>query len=538
MEVCTMRGKRVFALSVLMVLALITLYACGGGGSSDAPATTTITGSVFAAPVDAGSVSVKDTSDNTVAGPVTTATDGTFSIAVPTASLAADLVFESTGGTFTDEATGAVTTAATLGAVAPGGSLSTGSSVNIDPSSTIVFHLVTDHGKTINEAETAFQEAFGYTPDISIAPVNAPPSGTDMSGCLAGLRAITFSKLTEDLGLSPEHQFALLGALAWDLNDGQLDGVNGAAPVTIVAGTDMPEDIQNRFEHALTGLLSDSTINHTGLKPDQIEMLPFSTVALTDTYRVEYVPGMMAAQQGKTTFKIRITRRSDGSAATGLAVSLMPMMYMATHNHSSPVDTVTEDVNDSGAYICTVYYLMASMMSGSSMGYWELKVMIGGMQGETATFYPVVDMAMGSDTVRATLKGQTDLIFSSMTGTENRTYYLFNDGVDVSSFDLFIAAKESMMSYPAISAGTVLYDESGTQWTVNPIDVSVSTDETNWIPATDYTGGHWSVSGLSGLSAGVTGTIYVKITINGEQKTTDGSAVSGANGYAAFTVTP
>jgi len=531
-----MRGKRFFALSALMVLALIALYACGGG-SSDSLATTTITGSVFAAPVDGASVSVKDTSGNTVAGPVTTATDGTFSIVVPTASLAADLVFESTGGTFTDEATGAVTTAATLGAVAPGGSLSSGSSVNIDPSSTIVYHMVTAHGKTINEAETDFQGAFGYTPDISITPVNAPPSGTDMSGCLSGLRAITFSKLTEDLGLTPEHQFALLGALAGDLDDGQLDGINGAAPVTIVTGTNMPEDIQNRFEHALTWLLSDSTVNHTGLTPDQIEILPFSKVALTDTYRVEYVPGMMAAQQGKTTFKIRITRRSDGSAATGLAVSLMPMMYMTAHNHSSPVDTVTEDVNDSGTYICTVYYLMASMMSGSSMGYWELKVMIGGMQGETATFYPVVGMAMGSDTVRATLKGQNDLI-ASMTGTENRTYYLFNDGVDVSSFDLFIAAKESMMSYPAISAGTVLHDESGATWTVNPIEVAVSTDETNWIPATDYTGGHWSVSGLSGLTADVTGTIYIKITINGEQKTTDGSAVSGANGYAAFTVTP
>jgi len=394
--------------------------------------------------------------------------------------------------------------------------------------------MVTAHGKTINEAETAFQGAFGYTPDISITPVNAPPSGTDMSGCLSGLRAITFSKLTEDLGLAPEHQFDLLGALAGDLDDGQLDGMNGAAPVTIVAGTDMPEDIQNRFEHALTGLLSDSTVNHTGLTPDQIEMLPFSKVALTDTYRLEYVPGMMAAQQGKTTFKIRITIRNDGSPAAGLGVSLMPMMYMAAHNHSTPVDSVTEDGANPGTYICSVYYLMAS---GSSMGYWELKVMVGGMMGETATFYPSVGMAMGADTVRAILKGQSDMI-TGMLGPENRTYYLFNDGADSSSFNFFIAAKESMMNYPAISTGTVLHDESGTQWTVNPIEVSVSTDETNWIPATDYTGGHWSVSGLSGLTAGTTGTIYVKITINGEQKTTDGSAVSVTNGYAAFTVTP
>ena len=47
-------------------------------------------------------------------------------------------------------------------------------SVNIDPSTTIICDLVTKSGKTAGEAQTIFNKAFGYTPDISIAPKNAP----------------------------------------------------------------------------------------------------------------------------------------------------------------------------------------------------------------------------------------------------------------------------------------------------------------------------------------------------------------------------
>jgi hypothetical protein len=261
-------------------------------------------------------------------------------------------------------------------------------------------------------------------------------------------------------------------------------------------------------------------------------------VELTDSYSVEYVPGMKAAAAGMTTFKIVITDLSDGSPATGLAVSLMPIMHMATMNHSTPVGEVVEDDTQPGTYKCTVYYLMASEMpDGTSMGYWELKVLIGGMAGESATFFPSVGMSMDTTTVRATLKGQNDTI-TGMMGPEKRSYYIFYQGVTTSTFSFFIAAKESMMSYPAVFEGTVLHDASGAEWTVNPIAVSVSTDGTTWVDAVDGGAGNWTVSGLSGLSSGQTGTIFVKIIINSEQKTTDGAAVNGVNGYAPFTVTP
>jgi hypothetical protein len=172
------------------------------------------------------------------------------------------------------------------------------------------------------------------------------------------------------------------------------------------------------------------------------------------------------------------------------------------------------------------------------MGYWELKVMIG---MESATFYPVVGMAMGSTTVRATLKGVNDLI-GSMMGTEKRSYYLFNDGLTGMpgnhTFNLFIAAKESMMSYPAVSVGTTLHDQNGAEVPVTAMTVEASTDGSTWIAGTDNSGGHWSISGLTGLTDGEAGTIYIRIIVNTEQKTTDGNTASGANGYATFTVTP
>jgi hypothetical protein len=539
-----------FSVFLFVIAALTSFTGCGGGGggsdSSEPVATTNITGSVFSAPVAGAEVSVVDAGGNTIAGPVATAADGTFNINIPTASLSSDLRIESSGGTFADEATGASSTAGTLAAYVPSGSLSAGVVVNIDPSSTIIYHLVTKYGKTLADAKTIFATAFRYTPDTSVAPKNAPSSGNDKSQSLAGLRAITFSQLTKDLGLAPETQFDLLAALAQDLADGALDGRNGAAQVSIGAGTNMPEDIQNRFESSLRGLMSNTTVNLTGLTADQIGSLPFSKVALTDTYRVQYIPGAMPAAEGKTTFTVKITKRSDGSAATGLSVTLMPKMNMAGHSHSTPVDTVVEDSGNPGTYKCTVYYLMASTMaSGMSMGYWELKVMIGpGMSGETACFCPQVGMAMGS-TPSVRLRGVNDLI-PSMTGTTgtSRTYLLFNDGLNnmggTYTLNLFIAVPDDamMMSFPAVSVGTQLHDQNGAVWTVTAMTVEASTDGANWVVATDKGSGHWSVAGLTGLSSGVGGSVYVRVTVNGEQKTTDGLPVTGTNGHATFTVIP
>ncbi len=523
----------IFKTIVVLMIALLTVtIACGTKSSDDPVATTAVTGVIFAAPVSGSSVVVKDAAGNTIAGPVTTSVDGTYSANVPSTALANDLRIEAVGGSFTDEVTGTATTAGTLAAYVSGGSLSTTQTVNLDPSSTIVHALVSQGGKTIGEANSIFNAAFGYTPDTSIEPRNAASSGSDSPQRLAGFRAGVFSQLARDMSLTPDQQFDLMAAIARDLaDDGRMNGSTGT-----VNGAALPEDLQNRFELALVSYQSNTTHNLTGVTPDQIGSPPFARVVLTSTYRVEYVPGMMAAAQGKTSFKIKVTKRSDGSAATGLSLSLMPMMHMAAMRHATPFDAVTESATP-GTYTCTVYYLMAS---GPGMGYWELKVMISnGMgMGESATFFPAVGMAMGTDTIRTTLKGQSDII-TSMTGTEKRSYYLFNDGPlssPTASFKLFIAAKESMMSYPVVSVGAVLSSPTGT---VTSMSVQASSDGgTTWIAATDNTKGHWSVSGFSNLVSNTTATIQVKLVVNGEDKTTNGLASNptGTNGYATFLV--
>jgi hypothetical protein len=538
-----MRLLRSIALFAALLFTTIGIASCGGSNPDSPPAgttTTTISGSVFAAPVAGASVVVLDSSGTTtIGGPVTTANDGTFTVTVPVSALSSALLISAVSGTYVDEATGVSTPAKEMAAYVAGGSLNAGPVVHLDPSSTIIAGLVRNHGRTPDQAKAAFSGALGFSPNAAVCPRNMPAASATAAQRLAALRAIAFSQLTKDLGLNPNDQFDLLTAVAEDLADGSLDGMNGAAIVSIGTVTTMPEDIANRLERSLVSLLSNTSVNLTGLSPAEIGTLPFGKTVLTNSYKVEYLPGMMPASQGKTSFKIKVTNRSDGSPAVGLSLSLMPKMYMATMSHMTPLDgTITESVP--GTYSCTVYYLMAS---GMGMGYWELKVQIGGMGGETATFYPSVGMAMGSTTVRATLKGQSDMI-GSMMSSSKRTYYLFKDGLAsgaTSTFNLFIAAQESMMSFPAIStlSTTTLHNESGTPWTVNSVTVQASTDGSTWsADAAETSTGHWSLSGLSGLVSGQTGTLYIKLNVNGEDKTTDGNAASGSNGYAVFTVTP
>jgi len=418
----------------------------------------------------------------------------------------------------------------------PAGGTSSSASVNIDPSSTIIAGLVRIHGKTDAEAAAAFASAFGYTPDATIAPLNAPYSASSTTvQRLAGLRAMVFSRLTMDLGLSPDKQFDLLSAIADDLAD---DGaLNGSALVSI-GSTTVPEDLQNRYERALVTCLSDTVRNMTGLTVDQVGNLSFAKIALTPTYRVEYVPmGTMGPKMGKTTFKIRITNRSSGLSKPGLTLKLMPMMHMSTKNHATPAEVNSD--NGDGTYTCTAYYLMAS---GLNMGFWELKVMIGmGMNAETATFYPSVGMTM-DDTPLFKLYGTADVI-TGMAGTEKRTYLLFNDGLVsgiTTTFNLFIATKETMMNFPSVSIGTVLSSPTGS-WVVDgpttALEASLVNDfSSGTVTGFDNGGGHWSLPGINGLSTSGTSTIYVRFTVNSELKTA-GTTTSAA-GYASFKVMP
>ncbi len=260
-----------------------------------------------------------------------------------------------------------------------------------------------------------------------------------------------------------------------------------------------------------------------------------SDSAAAPVYKVEYLPGtgMNAPVQGKTTFQLKITKQSDGSATTGIVPTLALMMHMTNgDSHSTPVDSIKES-SIPGLYDCTVYYLMAS---GPTMGAWDMKVSV---VGETTTFNPDVAMAMGSDTVRTTLYGPDDVV-TSMSGTSFNKYYIFRDGTisaAMPTLKLYISHGENMMmDFKAASVGSVL---SGPTGTVAAMAIQASSDGgTTWLAASDNGNGHWSVPGLAGLVSGQTGTVFVMVSVNGQDKTTNGLAPSGSNAYATFLVTP
>lgn len=536
---------------ILFVLAgSLVLSGCGddekkSDDSSSSRGTIPVSGSVFAAPVKGASCEVKNSSGTTLAK-VTTDANGGYTANVPVSALSADLMVVCSGGTYTNEADGSKQTAGTLAAYVAAGMINAGSSIHVTPESTIVQRMVTNHGLSPVAALNAFNTAFGYMPDIAVAPANAtsPASGATMEQKLAGLRAAAFSQLTKDIGLTPGQQFALLDAIASDLSDGTLDGASGVTGITI-AGTakSLPADVQNRFANAMINFRAGGN-DATTLTNAQIGILPFGRVAFTSSYKIEYIPGVAGAMQGQTRFQLRVSYRSNGLPVVDESVILTPEMNMAADRHATP-QTGCSATATPGTYDCTVYYMMASDISDvTSMGYWDLAVMIGGIASEMTHFYPKVMMGAGSDSVRVTLKSGNDQITSMTMGTtELRSYYLFKSALTAGiggtyTFQLFIAAKESMMSYPAVTSTAVLSPGDAHELPITSMSVEFSTNGTTWLPASDVGNGYWQAAGLTGLSSGVQGTVHVRMSINGVRYTTSGDMASGSEGHAVFTVTP
>ena len=520
------QNKRAALWQVLALGSVLALSGCGDSSSDSVSDSSSIEGSIFAAAVEGAEVSVLDVNGNLLAGPVMTGSDGGYRINIPNAHLSGDLQFVSSGGTFVDEASGQGTNAAEMSAYVAGGTLASGDEVHATPGSTILHQLVVQHGLTLSEAQQAFANAFSFTPDFAVAPTNATAPGLDASDeeKLAGFRAAVMSQLALDLGLTAQQQFALMQALAEDLADGELDGQGSRGNVMIPGSAEpLAADVASRYALAMENFRSGN--DNSGLNPTQIGTVPFARFAHSKNYRFEYVDGMMTAMEGKTEFKLRVRHLADGSAASGLTLSLMSKMNMAMHTHSTPIpgNACTEE-GVTGDYNCTIYYLMPSEMAGVNMGYWMLNVMAG--MDDSVTFYPSVMMGMNGNG-RHQLKGVDDML-SDMTGSLSaRPYFLFKDNVNatMSGHDvtLFVATKESMMSFPALTTGMTLNSGSMTsQLDVTSVDLQLSTDRMNWSSATENGNGYYTVSGLSGLSNGTVGHVYMKLRVNGELKTTNG----------------
>ena len=518
----------------ILSASVATLVACSSAdtGTATTPAAqtpVTISGSIFAAPVSQATLTVKNSSGDTVAGPITTNPDSTYTIDILDTDLAGDLVFESSGGEFTDEETG--TTNVVAGAMAAfisGGTLTAGDSVHVTPDTTIHADLVTKYNKTSTAAQTAFFNAFAHNPDSSVEPVDTtdPASfNADDASRHAGWRAAVFSRLANNLTLTPAQQFDMFAAMAQDLSDDDLDGMDASGPVAIgTTGVTLPVNILERY----------------------IDTAGSFTTAEAANLKVTYTPLTMNNAHGKNQFELEITDTA-GTPVTGLTAAdlkVMPMMYMADRTHATPMGEIVETVPGvSGVYNVTAYYLMPSrMMDGTTMGTWDLKVMAN---MKTVHFYPNINMAMMTNTVRTQLKGVNDTIFD-MNGLEvSRPYNLFRDNLVQQgagtnyNFDIFIAPMENMMSFPALVDGmTLTSGMGGTPYDVTGITAEASDDDgATWTAGTPgVTNGVWSFSTLQ-LNSGPN-TIKVRLTVSSEVKTTNGlAAVTDVNDFTTFTVT-
>ena len=533
----------------------MALISCGGGsGGGTSTEVVSLKGTVFASSVNGAEVTIENALGERLAGPGTTGSDGSFTLALDKPHLADDLVIIARGGSYRDEATGETKTAGELSGHFAGGSLADGSSASLTPGSSIVHRLVAA-GMTRTAARAAFETASGYLPDSSVVPLDitdADNSDGDLDRLKAGLRAGAFSQLAEDLGVN---QFALITALTEDLADGTQDGQANGSPVTIGdSSIELPADITARFARSLVKLFQ-SDRNLSGLDNNQIGQLPSPRTVITDNYRVSFSAGDDGSSMGKDEFQITITDH-DGNPATMLNPTVHPHMNMSGgHGHATAVGEVTN--NGDGSYDAEIYYVMASVMSnGDSMGWWQLNVCLGNMTmhamatdmghdgmdhgastdctGDVAAFYPSVAMAMG---VKGVLKGgDSDQIPNMQTGgMMARNYHIFKDSIDQgdSSYHahVYIAATETMHNFPGLTEGLMLNEGMGHALMISSLLVEFSADDgATWVTATNgHGGGMWAAE-----MAGTADKLLVKLTINDDIKTEDG-LVGGIN-YVELTV--
>ncbi len=534
------------------ICALGFVLALGGckSESADPASLTTITGSATASSLDGATITAYDASGTAVSTNSTTS-NGTFSVDILTSALSSNMYIKASGGNYSDEATGATTPLGSEGMsiFVKANSLSaTSTVVNITPSTTILavatenwashHSTVTDLGTAYDAAATAFDNAFNYTPDMTVTPLVASSdqsASTNTAAKVAGMKVAGFSQLTTDVTGSSSTQAEMLKALGQDLSDGSLDGMSGTTAL-YVNGSSLPKDMAKRFGDALV-TFTGSTKNLSGQTYAGMGDLPFFYTAYTSSYKVVYVPGSMSPMQGKSMFSLTITDLNGNALTTTPTVSLASTMGMPTKTHSTPIKGCTQSTTTT--WSCTLYYLMASKMSSGNMGYWTLKPSITvGTTTETATFYPSVAMAM-TDTERVSLKGVADTMTNMMGATVKRPYYLFKDTVTGSSntFKVFVSAQASMMSFPAVTTSTTLNSGKSYQLAVSTIVLEASSDATTWVTMTNDGSGIFSTTSFS-LTAGTQTTLYVRATINGEQKSTDGATASGTNAYGTFKVTP
>lgn len=245
--------RRVFLAFAVLFLLVAALASCGGGGGGGdttvAPPQTssTVSGSIVKGPVSGASVTFytlnADGSRRSYYGPITTDSGGNFS-ATLTPAPTGPLEVVSSGGSYVDEATGAVTTLAAwdnLSAAWPVGTTRAVVTPLTDVAAARVWIMAArgtpsaaQLAEAIQSANISVAQQYGIDNLLATTPApvadNTRVSTTTRAERNYGLVLAGIAQYAGTLGVRP---IDLVEALATDALDGQFNGLNDNTPITI-----------------------------------------------------------------------------------------------------------------------------------------------------------------------------------------------------------------------------------------------------------------------------------------------------------------
>ena len=280
--------------------------------------------------------------------------------------------------------------------------------------------------------------------------------------------------------------------------------------------------------------------------------------ASSDTYSFDLTLGEVT--KGVANVAVTVTD-NEGNALPDENITVTANMKMADlpdgsegMQHGTPFSSNSGELNEDGQFNTTAYFLMPSVMGDMAMGDWSIEV---AFEGESKTFDINVDMATSDvkklidneDQIPKMTMDMNSMEMDAQMEMENRWYYLFERTRmvmdNMNSFEVFIAAREDMLTYPAVALGTTLNEGvMGAALSITNVNVEMcnaindcAPQSVNWVSAAAVAEqpGVYKAMGL-GLVGDDSDEVEVRLTVNDSLKTSDGNQ-SGLNARFAFEAT-
>ncbi len=287
---------------------------------------------------------------------------------------------------------------------------------------------------------------------------------------------------------------------------------------------------------ALTGCITDDSSS------DQAEQAPFVITPIAKAidadpqYSITMSSSNVNVANGYAELTVLVNDNNNDELPNS-PVSITPHMLMVSGmEHGTPISNSSGNLDENGEFTSTAYFLMPSSMNGTEMGDWTFTVEF---DGESQDFLVEVD---GMSDMQKLQGGSADSEFPDLIpdtmanmmmdnmnemAMTNRSYYVFNRGRmvmgDMNSFEVYVAAREDLFTYSAISGDQTLNDEvMGAELSITTASVKMCIadceNEANWQDA-EHNGEEGVYKGMDlGLAGDDTDKVQVKLIIDGVEK--------------------